>query len=208
MSQQTNLPQEKKSIEVETVLQIGASIAQTVGVFVFSPDFLSMDNKGNISLAVNPVLIISIALSFLVLYLGASFNRPKNAKYWLIVCIVSLIGLAYSSYTFDGHITTKTMLLSTGDSNSLRLVKGNHFLPKVQECANMLKTPDGVVSDFEIIQNCGDIKGRDGIDAIWPRNEIEGNRKILIRDYLISFLLGGIFLLSGIQAIKCKRNKK
>lgn len=195
-------------IGIETVIQFAAVLLNLGGMFLIKPDIFDVYQNGNIFLAGNYASYLTLILSVVFIYLSITFNRRKFAQYWILACLIIFCFFCFSYYHYNQLLSTKTTLLqAAGQEETERIIKGDNYLPMIQRCAESIKTPDGVVSDLEVIQTCADIQTPSELDKIWPKKEILRNSKLLFLFYSLSLMLGCISIITGVQAIKCKRNK-
>ena len=197
----------KFKISLENIIQFAAVLLQAIGLFVLKPNIFNFQNTDELFPGGNIYNFILIFISVTFIYLGYTYRTSKFANKWFYVFLVSGILFIIIFFYYNNMIERKTILFPSGDSSSVRYVKGNKFSSNIAKCANAIKKENPDIAEIEIIKNCGDVINFSELTKIWPETEIKENVKSISIWYCIAISLASITLISGLQSLKCKRVK-
>ena len=194
-------------VELESIMQFAIALIQMVGLFLVKPEMFDLQGHNTSFLAGDPGIYVMTIISIAFILLSLVCNKPKHTRYWIwgtaISCIV--FSIVFIKYNKDiGHKT----FLATDAANvaPLRVIKGNNYRKEITDSCEIFKMKSAKIKELDVIQVCANIRDWNDIDMIWPLEEIKANTQTLLIDYYLCLLMGGISLIAGVQAIKCKRN--
>lgn len=193
-------------VEIETVIQFAIGLIQMVGIFVVKPSLFDQYNHGTQFLAGDPGIYIMFLVTVGFILCSLTYYKAIHTKYWLTAMLSAMLLFTYFLVKYNADLREKTFLaVSATGPEPIRIIKGNNYNAELRKNCHLLIT--GLpVKELEVIQQCSNITDWNEMDKIWPREEIESNSNRLLADYYFCLLFGGISLICGIQAIKCKRN--
>jgi energy-coupling factor transporter transmembrane protein EcfT len=194
-------------LTIENILQIVTVLLQTIGIFLIKPDIFSAYNNSALFAGGNFYNFLLIFLTILFLYLSYTFNKKTHSAKWFGVFIVFGLLFIASFYFFNTTIEQKSVLFYAENTEAIRYIKGNTFTKEIQGCVNDLKLQNADISDLEIIKNCAAVTDVSQLYKVWPEKEISHNINLINLLYCICLSLASVTLVSGLQAIKCKRVK-
>jgi hypothetical protein len=193
--------------DIENILQFAFFLIQLVGLFVVKPDMFDLYRNNHPFLAGNPAIYLMVLVSIAFILLSLKFSKITHAKYWLIAVVVCVGFFFYSFHRYNDEIANKTFLATTPNGvDPVRVIKGDNYLASISGCS-IFKNSPAKIREIDVIQQCADIKGWSRLDDIWPADQIIANTNRLLLDYCLCLIFGSISLISGVQAIKCVRNK-
>lgn len=194
-------------LTIENILQITTILLQTIGLFLIKPDIFSSYNNSELFAGGNFYNFLLIFITIIFLYLSYTFNKKNHSIKWFFIFISFGLLFVFSFYFFNKTIEEKSILFFSENIEATRYIKGNNFNKEIQSCANELKLINSEISDLEIIKNCTDITDASQFYKIWSETEIKQNINLINLLYCICLSLASMALVSGLQAIKCKRVK-
>jgi energy-coupling factor transporter transmembrane protein EcfT len=198
---------EKLKQTLESIGQVAIFLLQMTATFLIKPDIFNIYGSNGFYTGGNFYYFILIFITIIFIYLSFSYKKRIHAIKWLLVCIIFSLAFGFTFYKYNDVLDSKTILFAEEGLESARYIKGNNYKKDIQLCANEVKDSNGNISDIDVIRNCTNIKGASQLSQIWPENEIKSNVKFIYTIYCICLALASIALISGFQAIKCKRIK-
>jgi energy-coupling factor transporter transmembrane protein EcfT len=195
------------NITIENILQIIALLLQTIGIFLIKPEIFDPYKNTDLFVGGNFYNFLLIFLTIIFLYLSYSYEKLAHAKKWFFCFIVFGVFFITSFYYFNKTIEEKSTIFYSENVEPTRYIKGDNYCNDIRNCANAMKKDNPDVTDLEVIQNCADVTDPNQLYKVWPEKQIMQNISFISLLYCISISLASITILSGLQAIKCKRVK-
>lgn len=193
-------------VEIESIIQFAIALIAIVGLFLTKPAAFDLYSHGAPFLAGDPGVYLMFLVTVVFILLSLTYNKPLYTKYWLIAMLGAGILFSILLNKYNSDLRAKTFLAaSVRGPKPVRIIKGTNYRKTLKESCPLFNSGEPV-KEFEVIQQCADLADWSEIDKIWPKEEIESNANQLLATYYLCLLLGGISLISGVQAIKCKRN--
>lgn len=196
--------------DILILIQFSAVIIQLSSIFLINPEEFNLYENQNSFAAGSFEKFIAIIISIALLYLSSIFRDRKHVKVWSTMFVITTVAFCLSFFYYNSMIDDKTLTLSSPKNDvHLRIIKGDTYLPQVQECIDEhFKEKQIQLNDFEVLQTCCDIQSSADIDKVWPKSEIIANRNSLFRAYLLSFIFGISSIVIGIQTVKCLAKRR
>lgn len=200
---------ENNKIEVETIVQFAIALLQCLGLFLIRPDMFDLYHHQNPFLAGNLGIYIMALISIGYFISGVIFNQPIHTKYWIAGMMITAVIFLICFFKYNKDLHRYTFLaVAPADLEPVRVIRGTNYREDiVQRCA-IFRGDKRDINEMDVIQQCAELTDWTQIDKIWPAEEIISNTSLLLIDYYLCLLFASISLISGVQTIKCVRNKK
>lgn len=163
--------------------------------FVVPPVFSISIFEGEIDHASMSKFIVA-GIILLTLLPCQLFNKKKHGRIWWIIAAITFICSFASYFRYNRLMDNKTGYNKYAKS---RQVIGDKLIPIAQVAADSVKKANHITSltPDELLEHMGDA------NQLWPKEEIGSNARKLVVQYIFTYILFTLFLLSGIQALYC-----